>query len=145
MRLEGGHIIYRGEVEDVVEILAHEIRNFRGVFDQPLAQALQHYLGLTDVRYILVRYYKAFEKLAEALGGTTAALKQLAPLGIAKTEQRSFSAPLACLRQAQGIPRLADSHEFGRLNATCQQALVADGSLPDRAQHPGPRHGPRRG
>lgn len=37
--------------------------------------------------------------------------------------------PLACLRQAQGIIRLADSHEFGRLNAACQRALIADGSL----------------
>jgi transposase len=37
--------------------------------------------------------------------------------------------PLACLRQAQGIIRLADSHDPGRLNAACQRALVADGSL----------------
>ena len=37
--------------------------------------------------------------------------------------------PLACLRQAQGILRLADTHEPGRLNAACQRALVADGSL----------------
>lgn len=37
--------------------------------------------------------------------------------------------PLACLRQAQGIIRLADSHEPSRLNAACQRALVADASL----------------
>jgi transposase len=37
--------------------------------------------------------------------------------------------PLACLRQAQGIIRLADTHEPGRLNSACQRALVADGSL----------------
>jgi transposase len=37
--------------------------------------------------------------------------------------------PLACLRQAQGVIRLADTHEPDRLNAACQRALVADGSL----------------
>jgi len=87
-----GHIIYRGNEEDIVAISADEIRNFVRVFDQPLAQALQHYLNVTDVRYILMEYYKAFEVIAEALGGTMAARKQLAPFGITKAEQSAFSA-----------------------------------------------------
>ena len=37
--------------------------------------------------------------------------------------------PLACLRQAQGIIRLADTHAATMLDAACQRALVADGSL----------------
>ncbi len=37
--------------------------------------------------------------------------------------------PLACLRQAQGIIRLADVHDAADLDAACARALVADGSL----------------
>ncbi|MGH7685398.1 MAG: IS21 family transposase [Candidatus Dormibacteria bacterium] len=37
--------------------------------------------------------------------------------------------PLACLRQAQGIIRLADVHDAAHLDAACARALVADGSL----------------
>ncbi|MGH7722491.1 MAG: IS21 family transposase [Candidatus Dormibacteria bacterium] len=37
--------------------------------------------------------------------------------------------PLACLRQAQGIIRLADVHMAEKLDAACARALVADGSL----------------
>ena len=37
--------------------------------------------------------------------------------------------PLACLRQAQGVIRLADSHDAVRLDAACARALIADGSL----------------
>jgi hypothetical protein len=37
--------------------------------------------------------------------------------------------PLACLRQAQGVARLADTYEAERLNVACGRALLADGSL----------------
>lgn len=37
--------------------------------------------------------------------------------------------PLACLRQAQGVVRLADTYEAERLNVACGRALLADGSL----------------
>jgi transposase len=37
--------------------------------------------------------------------------------------------PLACLRQAQGVVRLADTFDAERLDAACGRALVADGSL----------------
>jgi hypothetical protein len=37
--------------------------------------------------------------------------------------------PLACLRQAQGIVRLADTFGAERLDVACGRALVADGSL----------------
>ncbi|MGH7685378.1 MAG: IS21 family transposase [Candidatus Dormibacteria bacterium] len=37
--------------------------------------------------------------------------------------------PLACLRQAQGIIRLADTYAAVDIDAACRRALVADGSL----------------
>ena len=37
--------------------------------------------------------------------------------------------PLACLRQAQGIVRLADTYPAVDIDAACRRALVADGSL----------------
>jgi transposase len=37
--------------------------------------------------------------------------------------------PLAGLRQAQGVIRLADTHDAARLDAACRRALVADASL----------------
>lgn len=37
--------------------------------------------------------------------------------------------PLACLRQAQGIIRLADTYAAADIDASCQRALIADGSL----------------
>jgi transposase len=37
--------------------------------------------------------------------------------------------PLACLRQAQGVVRLADTFDAERLNIACGRALLADGSL----------------
>jgi len=37
--------------------------------------------------------------------------------------------PLSCLRQAQGIIRLADTYAANDIDAACQRALVADGSL----------------
>lgn len=37
--------------------------------------------------------------------------------------------PLACLRQAQGVVRLADTYDSERLNVACGRALLADGSL----------------
>lgn len=94
MHLEevNGHIVYRGSTEEFAEVSSVEVHTFLRVFDQPLAQALQHYLNVTDVRYILMEYHKAFEALAEALGGTLNARKLLAPYGIMKSEQSAFSA-----------------------------------------------------
>jgi transposase len=37
--------------------------------------------------------------------------------------------PLACLRQAQGVVRLADTFDAERLDVACGRALAADGSL----------------
>jgi len=37
--------------------------------------------------------------------------------------------PLACLRQAQGIVRLADSYAADDIDDACRRALLADGSL----------------
>lgn len=37
--------------------------------------------------------------------------------------------PLACLRQAQGIIRLADTYAAPDIDAACRRALIADGSL----------------
>jgi hypothetical protein len=37
--------------------------------------------------------------------------------------------PLACLRQAQGIIRLADTYTAAEIEAACRRALVADCSL----------------
>jgi transposase len=44
-------------------------------------------------------------------------------------EMLAGSHPLACLRQAQGVIRLADTFDADRLDAACGRALLADGSL----------------
>jgi hypothetical protein len=78
-------------VPEAINVSASDIRRFLNAWDRPLGFAIGFYLRVDDPRYILGEYYKAFESIAEAMGGVTSMMKALKPRGVTDAARRDFT------------------------------------------------------